>query len=218
MLITDKKVTDYINSLYKPKNIFLEALRAQAEKDKIPIILRDTETLLSVLLEIKRPKRILEIGTAIGYSAIYFAYLMPDAHITTLELKEKMQRKALLNIKEAGFADRIKIILGDALETLSCFNDEEPYDFIFIDGAKGHYKDIFDSCLKIAKPGTVIVSDNILYRAMIASDDYLDNRRNKTIVNRMREYLKYITAMPNIATSVLAVGDGVAISVVKEIK
>ena len=90
MLITDKKVTEYINSLYRPKNGFLEALRDEAEEDNIPIILRDTETLLSVLLEIKKPKRILEIGTAIGYSAIYFATLIPDAHITTLELRESI--------------------------------------------------------------------------------------------------------------------------------
>ncbi|NLY70689.1 MAG: O-methyltransferase [Clostridiales bacterium] len=218
MLITDKKVTEYINSLYRPKNGFLEALRDEAEEDNIPIILRDTETLLSVLLEIKKPKRILEIGTAIGYSAIYFATLIPDAHITTLELRESMQEKALSNIKKAGFEDRIKIILGDALETLSAFKDEEPYDFIFIDGAKGHYKDIFDSCIKLTKDETVIVSDNILYKAMIASDDYINNRRNRTIVNRMRNYLKYITDLPNITTSVLAVGDGVAISVVKESK
>jgi len=222
MNITDDKVTEYINGLYKPLNPFLSDLREADEAENIPIILRETETLLLTLLRIKKPDNILEIGTAVGYSALCFVMSSPTVKVTTLELKEGMQKSALSNFENAGMADRIEIIPGDALQSLNALIEKrrkgliEPYDLIFIDGAKGHYLKIWESCMKLCKTGTVIVSDNILYKAMTAADEYLDIRRNKTIVNRMRDYLKHITSQPDITTTVLPAGDGVAISVTGE--
>ncbi|MGI6727812.1 MAG: O-methyltransferase [Anaerovoracaceae bacterium] len=220
MNITDEKVTKYINGLYRPLNPFLAKLRQEAEEQLIPIILRDTETLLLTLLQITNPKRILEIGTAIGYSALCFATVKPDAQITTLELQERMQKAAELNFKKAKVDEQIQLLLGDALKTLRILSKQKesgllkPYDFIFIDGAKGHYLEIWNACMKLCKAGTVIVSDNILFKGMTAADEYLDIRRNKTIVNRMREFLNYITTNKDITTTILPVGDGVAISII----
>lgn len=222
MNITDIKVTEYINRLYRPLNGFLADLRQEAESEAIPIIMRETETLLLTLMEMKKPNKILEIGTAVGYSAMCFAFSRPFAQVTTLEIRERMQKIAKSNFEKAGVADRIQIVPGDALESLLILaeqvktGDLEPYEFIFIDGAKGHYLKIWEICMKLAQTGTVIVSDNILYKAMTAADEYLDIRRNKTIVNRMREYLNYITTLNGVKSTVLPVGDGVAISVIGE--
>lgn len=222
MNITNEKVTAYINGLYQPLNPFLESLRQEAENNAIPIILRETETLLLTLLEIKNPVRILEIGTAVGYSALCFAISKPSSYITTLELQERLVKTAAVNFEKAGVKDRIQIVQGEALDTLLKLEDKlkakklDPFDFVFIDGAKGHYLEMWDHCIKLCKPGAVIVSDNILFKAMTASDLYLDHRRNKTIVNRMRGYLRYITSLPGVVSTVLPVGDGVAISVIGE--
>lgn len=223
MNITDTKVTEYINGLYKPINPFLDELRRKAESENIPIILRETETLLLTLLEILKPEHILEIGTAVGYSALCFAISRPDAAIITLEIREQMRYAAESNFAVAGMSDNIKLMQGDALESLSLLvsqrnnNELKPFDFIFIDGAKGHYQEIWNVCRQdLCKDGTVIVSDNVLYKAMTAADEYLDIRRNKTIVNRMRGFLEHITSQPDVTTTVLPVGDGIAVSVIGE--
>lgn len=221
MNITDEKVKAYIDGLYRPLNPFLDDLRKRAEKADIPIVQRETETLLLTLLEINRPKHILEVGTAVGYSALCFAMAVPGTHITTLELQERLKIIAEANFLEAGMEKQIRILQGDALDTLELLSEEikggtsVPFDFIFIDGAKSHYKEIWDKCMHLCKPGTVIVSDNILYKGIVAADDYLDHRRNKTVVKRMRAYLEHISSIPGVTTSVLSVGDGVAISVVR---
>jgi len=221
MNITDVKVTEYIDGLYRPPTPFLGGLRRSAEKENIPIILKDTETLLLTLIEMKKPVNILEIGTAVGYSALCFAFAVPEARIVTLELQEKMCRIAQSNIERAGCADRIKILQGDALMLLSKLVENQAnesagrFDFVFIDGAKGHYQKVWNECMPLCAPGAIIVSDNILYKAMTAADEYLDIRRNKTIVGRMRAYLRHITELPEVQTSVLPVGDGVAVSVLR---
>lgn len=222
MEITDPKVTEYINGLYRPFTPFLEELRTCAEQMNIPIILKETETLLLTLIKMKKPKKLLEIGTAVGYSALCFAIAEPDCEIATIELQEKMQKIASDNITRAGASDRITILPGNAVfvlaELLQIQNSSEAranYDFVFIDGAKGHYLEVWELCMDLCSAGAIIVSDNILYKGMTAADEYLDVRRNKTIVNRMRAYLRHISSIDGVQTTILPVGDGVAISVLK---
>lgn len=211
--ITNDKVLHYIEELYKPSSSFLSNLRAEAETRDIPIITRDTEMMMESIIRISKPLMVLELGTAIGYSAIFFAAIKQDLKITTLEISVKMYDEAIINIQKSGFSDRIHVLKGDAAEIL---NDLSPkFDLIFIDASKSHYKLFFDLCLNHAKSGTIIVSDNILYKGITACDSFLDSRRNKTIMRRMREYLTYITLLDSVQTSVLPVGDGVAISIVK---
>jgi predicted O-methyltransferase YrrM len=221
MKITDEKVTEYIQGLYKPLNPFLGQLRKEAESRNIPIISKEIERLLLTMLQIQKPERLLEIGTAIGYSALCFIMSGNVGHITTLELQEKLCNEASTNFEKAGVANRIRLMQGDALESLKTLSKEfrntpsAPFDFVFIDGAKGHYLKIWKHCMDLCGPGTTIVADNILYKAMTAADEHLDVRRNKTIVNRMREYLNYVTELPGVTTAVLPVGDGIAVSVIE---
>lgn len=223
MEITDRKVTEYIDNLYRPLNPFLSMLRSEAISSHVPIILKDTETLLLSLIKIKQPKRMLEIGTAVGYSALCFAMSDPELKVVTLELQERMQTLAIAHIEKAGRSHQIEVVLGDAIQSLDdlCKRKEENplelFDFIFIDGAKGHYLEIWERCMKLCKQGAVVVSDNVLYRSMTAADEYLDVRRNKTIANRMRSFLSHITSLNGVTTSVLPVGDGIAISVIEVI-
>lgn len=218
--ITDEKVSRYIDGFYRPINSFLHELRIKSEKENIPIIQKETETLLLTLLKMNRPSQILEIGTAVGYSALCFAMSNPESRITTLELQEKLCKIAKANFIQAGAEKQIRILQGDALDTLELLSQEAsdgtcpPYDFIFIDGAKSHYQEIWDKCMKLCKDGTLIVADNILYKAMVASDEYLDHRRNKTVIRRMRSFLNHITASPGVTTTILPVGDGIAISLI----
>lgn len=222
MNITTHQVTEYLNQLYRPLTVYLETLRTSAEDNHVPIILRDTETLLLNLLRMKQPKRILEIGTAVGYSSICFASVCPEAKITTLELSKNSADVARNNIEKAGFSNRIQVIEGDAKESLACLQEEmkqgkvEPYDLFFIDAAKAHYQEFWDACEPLWGPKTLILSDNVLFKGMTASDDFVLNRRNNTIIKRMRNYLTTITNLPQVETCVLAVGDGVAISLITE--
>lgn len=221
MNIINEKVTQYMDSLYTPLNEYLADLRTHAEEKHVPIILRDTETLILNLIRIKNPQRILEIGTAVGYSASCFATASLNVKVTSLELNEDMYKLATLNIEAAGLTDRIQIILGDAKESIRALREtmndirEDGYDLVFIDAAKTHYKDFWDECMNICKPDAVIISDNVLLKARTVSDEYITEKRQKTSVKRMREFLYYITNLDNIETSVLSVGDGVAVSVIR---
>lgn len=226
--ITTEPVEEYLNCLYRPQNEFLAALRRQAEEENIPIILRDAESLLLQLIRLKQPKRILEIGTAVGYSAILFAQECGEARVVTLELSEKSAEKARENIAAAGLSDEIWVVEGDARESLAqlafAFRTEEEetgsapplFDFIFIDAAKGHYREFWDGAVPLADKGCLIVSDNVLFKGMTASDQYIPERRQKTITNRMRSYLKFLTQTEGIRTAVLPVGDGMAVSILGE--
>lgn len=213
-IIINDLVDDYILDLFneKNKNNFIAELRNGAEKDNIPIITTDTERLMSVLLTMHQPKKMLEIGTAIGYSAISFVSTLPNLKITTIEHSEKMYEAAISNIEKANLSSQINVIKGDAREIIENVNDT--FDMIFIDAAKGHYKLFFDRCLYKLNDLGVIISDNVLYKGMTASNEFLIKRK-RTIVKRMREYLKYISNREDFETTILPVGDGVAISVRK---
>lgn len=222
MNIVNDKVTEYLNDLYKPLNSYLEALRLDAEEKHVPIILRDTESCLLNYLRIKKPLRILEIGTAVGYSSICFAAVCPEAQIVSLEVSEDMYRIASDNIETCGLSQRISIVLGDAAESLRTLSESmedvevQGFDMVFIDASKGHYKEFWDGSVPLCRKGAVILSDNVLFKARTVSDEYITENRQKTMVRRMREYNAYITDLDYADTAILSVGDGIAVSVLKD--
>lgn len=203
-------IEKYIQKTLKPENDILAKLRSYAKKNHVPIVHSEVGKLLEVIGKIKSPKNILEIGTAIGYSAILMAeFLSENGKIDTIEHNYKIIEKAKENVKKAKLEEKINIILGDALDVLTCL--QKKYDFIFLDASKGQYLEFLPQCLRLLNNGGILFSDNVLYRGMVASDD-LVVRRKKTIVLRMREYLDTICNMKELETSVLPIGDGVAIS------
>nr|WP_314770902.1 O-methyltransferase [uncultured Peptostreptococcus sp.] len=208
--IVNDKVENYIRETLKPSQGLLRDLELYAEENSVPIIHKEVADLLRVILKLKRPKKILELGCAIGYSSLFFADVLDgDVEIVTTERNPIMLERAQDNIKKAGMEDRIKILVGDAEETLKDL--EGTFDMIFIDAAKGHYKMFFDMLIGKLNHGGIVISDNIFYKGMIASDDYVV-RRKKTIVKRMRTYLDYICDLEGISTSLIPIGDGLAIS------
>lgn len=214
MNITNEKVMEYLDTLYTPLTPQLLELRLEAEKDFVPVILRDTERFLAVMLSIVRPAKILEIGAAVGYSSSCFAEICKEsAKITTLEADEEMFVKASENIRRLGYDDRIRILPGDARETMRELDDV--FDFVFIDAAKSHYRTFFDEALRLCRKGSVIVCDNVLMKAKTASDEYDPKGKFKTSIRNMRAFLEYISSADTVETSVFAAGDGVAVCVVK---
>lgn len=215
MNITNDIVTSYINSYYRPLNAQLETLREMGEADYVPVILKETEQCLNFLLALKQPEKILEIGTAIGYSAIYFAQSCPQAEIYTIEKDENMMQAARHNIAAFGLESRIHSRLGDGQEQVEKLRDEglTDVDFVFIDAAKSHYRRFLDAALSVCRKDALIVSDNILQRGTTVSDQYDPQRKHKTNVKRMREYVDYICSSREFETSLLSTGDGLAVSV-----
>jgi predicted O-methyltransferase YrrM len=214
--IVDHHVESYIRSLLPKSDGLLANLEDYAEKNHTPIVHPEVAQYIRVMIQMNRPKRILEIGTAIGYSASLMAESMKSGIIETIELKDEMVAKASETFNELSLqVPDVEIIQhhGDAAEIIE--NLEGPYDMIFIDASKGHYKAFFDKCLPLLNSRGVIISDNVLYKGMVATNEYLI-RRKITIVKRMRAYLTYISDHPDFATTVLPLGDGLAISYKKE--
>lgn len=213
MNIINEKVVEYLDGLYKTLRPELFEIRKYAERNHIPVILQDTETLIVSLLKVRKPKRILEIGTAIGYSASCFAEACSAAEIVTIESIVELKNIAVNNIEMLGYQNQITVLLGNATDVLADMEASQKFDFVFIDAGKSHYKDFFDEALKHCEQDAVIVSDNVLLSAKTASDKYDPRSKFKTNIRKMREFLEYITNLENIYTSVIPVGDGLAISV-----
>jgi predicted O-methyltransferase YrrM len=211
--ITNQKVSDFIDQLYKPFSKELGQLRDESELRKIPVITKDSEMLLESLIRISKANNILEIGTAIGYSAIFFASCDENIKVTSIEIRELSVEQARVNVEKYNLSNRITLISGDAADILQDLATK--FDIVFIDAAKGQYKQFFDLCLKNTHKGSIIISDNILYKGITASEDFLTGRRNKTIMRRMREYIEYITNLEYAHTSILPVGDGIGITIIK---
>ncbi len=208
--INQDYIQDYIQGLLPKGDPLLREMEEYAEKLHIPIIHREVGQFISILLRSLNCRSILEVGTAIGYSAILFSRAMgKDTRVVTIEREEKMINLAQENIEKLGLEKDITIIKGEAGEILSSL--EPPFDCIFLDGAKGHYLDFLPKCLELLKDNGLLISDNVLFRGMIASDD-LVKRRKITIVKRMRKYLDTISHHPQLKTSILPLGDGLAIS------
>lgn len=203
-------INDYIRNTIKKSEGILKELEEFAKENHVPIVHPEVAKLLQVIGMIKKPTRILEIGTAIGYSSILLSgILQPNGRIDTIERYELMVELAKGNIKKAGLENVINVIVGDALEVLKCLNKQ--YDIVFLDAAKGQYPEFLPECLRLLSPGGLLISDNILYKGMIANDE-LVVRRKKTIVKRLRNYLDTLCSSENLETSIIPIGDGVAIS------
>ena len=191
----------------------LEIIKQKALDEHIPIIMDDTlEVVDKILTEIK-PTRILEIGTAVGYSAICFSkYLQPNGKIDTIERDSERVAEARINIQKVEVENKINIYEGDAVEILPTLN--EKYDVVFIDAAKGKYPFFLQQALRMIKPNGVILADNILYKGYVMSD--YNKHKQRTAVRNLREYVKEVTENPNIETEILEVGDGLAVSKIKK--
>lgn len=196
------------DNIKKSEGLILE-MEQYAKENKVPISQPESIRLTEILLMIKKPEKILEIGTAIGYSAIKMANVS-DAKITTIELSDEMAQKAEENIKKAGLENRITVLKGDAKEVLKTVSGE--YDVIFMDAAKGHYMDFFLECDRLLKKGGLLISDNVLYKGMTATDELVVHRKI-TIVKRLRKYLEMLKKNESYQTAVIPIGDGVALSV-----
>lgn len=213
-MIVDERIVTFMHSLEKTNGEFCDNIEKYAHENYVPIIRKEMESLLRVLITMSRPEKILEIGTAIGYSAIIMAGAMPnDAHITTIENYEKRIPIARENIQKSGYGDRIELIEGDALEVLPGLKDK--YDFVFMDAAKGQYMNYLDMIIDKVNVGGVIVCDNVLQEGDIVKSRYGIERRNRTIHARMRDYLYTIKNMPELESTVVPIGDGITISVMK---
>ena len=207
--IVNNLVEDYIRNTLKDKEGLLRELEVYALENNVPIVHKEVSDLLKVLLKIQKPKRILEVGCAIGYSSILFASVLgEDVEIITVERNEKMIEKAKQNIKLAGFENNITILEGDAEERLK--EVEGTFDMIFLDAAKGQYQLFYDMVIDKLKVDGLLISDNILYKGMVAHDDFVI-RRKKTIVKRMRKYLEMVSEDKNLITSVIAFSSNISI-------
>lgn len=206
-------VTEYIREKTVHNNPLLTELEEYATLNKVPIAEPETARLMSVLTKLVRPKKILEIGTAIGYSSIIMAQgLGADGKITTLEYDSRTAEIARENIKRAGLADKIQVIEADAKDYLSYLDEDESYDMVFLDGPKAHYLFMLEDAVRLLKKGGLLVSDNILFKGMTADDGHFA-RRKVTIIHRLREYIDALMAHPQLETSILSQGDGVTLSI-----
>lgn len=213
-MITDERFVAYINSLDAGNPAYLDELEAYAIQTQVPIIRKEMQSFMRTMLLMNKPKRILEVGTAIGFSALLMSEFMPqDGHITTIENYEKRIPIARANFQKYGKEDRITLLEGDATEVLKTL--EGPYDFIFMDAAKGQYIHYLPQIMRILTPGGVLISDNVMQDGDIIESKYAVTRRDRTIHRRMREYLYTLTHHEELQTSILTLGDGVAVSVRK---
>lgn len=212
-------MNEYLKNLLKEKNEFLEELRQHAESDNVPILRADAAALMQTLTTIKAPRRILEAGTAVGYSAILMAtccHGLQDectVNIDTIELDMDTAAIARENIRKAGFEKNIRVIVGDAGEVLSCLSGSEVYDMIFVDSAKSQYIEMYDDIKRLLKPGGLLVCDNVIFYGKIFEEPEKAPHKHRTIITNLRAFLEKLTSDKDYTTSVIETGDGMTISV-----
>ena len=213
-MVVEERLVTYINSLETGNTEILDEIEREALRSDVPIIRKEMQTFLKVFLAMKRPARILEVGTAVGFSAILMAEYNPGAcEIITIENYEKRIPIARENFKRAGKESVITLLTGDAKEVLPTI--EEPFDLIFMDAAKGQYIHFLPEVLRLLKSGGTLISDNVLQDGDIIQSRFAVTRRNRTIHKRMREYLYTLTHHEELTTAVLPIGDGITVSVKK---
>lgn len=211
-MIVNERIVSYIHSLESENTEVLEEMAVYAAKNNVPIIRKEVESFLRTLLLMKKPKRVLELGTAIGYSAILMSEcLEKNAKITTIENYEKRIPIARENIEKAGKTEVIELLEGDALEILPKI--EEPFDFIFMDAAKAQYINFLPHCMRLLKKDGVMLSDNVLQEGDLIESRYAVTRRDRTIHARMREFLYQVKHMDELETSIIPIGDGMTLSI-----
>ena len=214
----------FIESLNKGNTEFLDNLEAEANRDNVPIIRKSMQRFIKLMLELKKPKNILEVGTAVGFSAILMAqYSQSDCHITTIEKYEKRIPVAKENFLKSGFNDKITLIEGDAKDILNELLENENgddkfagrYDMIFMDAAKGQYINFLPNAVKLLKKGGVLITDNVLQDDTVIQSKFTVVRRDRTIHKRMREYIRALMQSDELTTDILQLGDGISVSVKK---
>ncbi len=211
-VVEQERMTAFINSLDTGNAPYLDEVERQALKDEVPIIRKDTQVLLKFLMAQAKPKNILEVGCAVGFSALLMAeYSDPEAKITTIEKYEKRIPVARDNFKKYDTKDKITLIEGDATEILKALSGG--YDFIFMDAAKGQYINFLPECKRLLNKGGLLVSDNVLQDGNVIESRFAVTRRDRTIHARMREYLYELKHDPAFNTVILTVGDGMTLSV-----
>ena len=214
-MIVDERLVTYINSLDTGNTKILDQIEKEALDTFVPIIRKEMQSFLKMFLSVSKPMRILEVGTAVGFSAILMAEYGPaDCRITTIENYEKRIPIAKENFKRAGKDSQITLLEGDAADVLKEL--DEPYDLIFMDAAKGQYIHFMPDVLRLLKPGGVLISDNVLQDGDIIESHFAVTRRNRTIHKRMRDYLYELTHNEELVTAVLPIGDGITVSSKKE--
>lgn len=214
-MIVDERMVTYIRSLERPENPVIEAIEQEALDSFVPIIRKETQSFLKVMMLMNRPARVLEVGTAVGFSAILMSEYLPEgSHITTIENYEKRIPIARNNFKRAGKEEQITLIEGDALKVMKTL--EGPYDFIFMDAAKGQYILYMPEAVRLLSDGGILMSDNVLQDGDIIESRFAVERRNRTIHSRMRDYLYELKHSDVLETSIIPLGDGVALSIKKK--
>jgi predicted O-methyltransferase YrrM len=204
------EIDEFIRNTMAREDGVLKEMEEYACLNHIPIIAPETAALLRILVKIHKPARILEVGTAIGYSALVMAAASGGcASIDTIEIDEEMAILAERNIEKMGFKSRIRVLRGDALEVLQCLTT--PYDMIFLDASKGHYPEFLPECMRLAREGGIILSDNVLYRGLVASKGHVEHK-HRTIAVRLREYLESLCKNTLLDTAIIPIGDGLALS------
>ena len=217
-MIVNERIVSYIHSLESQNSEVLTKIEQSAIKDNVPIIRKEKESFLRVMLEISKPLNVLELGCAIGYSAILMSEYLPEGgHITTIENYDKRIVEAKANIEMAGLSSKITLLEGDAMEVMKDLESEK-YDFVFMDAAKAQYINFLPEVMRLMKPGAILIADNVLQDGDIIESRYGVIRRNRTIHSRMREYMYEVKHMDELETTIVPIGDGITMSVKKEKK
>ena len=213
-MMDQDRITQYIHSLDQGHGAFCDQIAKAARAGRVPIIRKETANFLQAMVAAKQPKRILEVGTAVGYSALLMAQVMPEGtDIITIEKYEPRIPVARRHFEEAGLSDRITLLEGDAGEILKELDGS--FDFIFMDAAKAQYINFFPDVLRLLKKGGILISDNVLQDGDIIESHFAVERRNRTIYKRMREYLYVLKNHEELETSIIPLGDGVTLSIKK---
>ena len=211
-MIVNERIVTFINSLDTKNGELLETIESEARAADVPIIRREMQSFLKVLLMLKKPARVLEVGTAVGFSALLMSEYVPEeCRITTIENYEKRIPIARENFHRAGKEEQITLIEGDAAEVLKTLDGS--YDFIFMDAAKGQYIHYLPDILRLLSPGGCLVSDNVMQDGDVIESRFAVERRNRTIHARMREYLYELKHNDALTTSIIPLGDGVAVRI-----
>ena len=217
-MIVNERIVSYIHSLESQNSEVLTKIEQCAIKDNVPIIRKEMESFLRVMLTMSKPLNILELGCAIGYSAILMSEYLPEGgHITTIENYDKRIVEAKANIQMAGLEDKITLLEGDAMEVMKDL-ESNTYDFVFMDAAKAQYINFLPEVMRLMKTGAILIADNVLQDGDIIESRYGVIRRNRTIHSRMREYMYQVKHMEDLETTIVPIGDGITMSVKKEKK
>jgi predicted O-methyltransferase YrrM len=207
-MITSEKIIKYMESLVPLRSELLMRMEREAAEEHIPIIQLPSIQFLRFLMTMHKPKRILEVGMAIGYSTIWLAQAAPDAHITSIEISEEMVKRAQANFAEAGLTDRITVLHQDAQDGI---DGEHLFDCIFLDAAKGQYHTYFDKYIPYLAEGGLLICDNVFFRGMVAQEDVPKNKRG--MIRKLRAFNQFLAEHPALETSFVSIGDGLALCI-----